>query len=376
MKKIFLFGLMFILTVIFLVRHSVIRSVQVPQSVVSQSLSFPLYFETNQGQSDSQVKFISRGHKYQMLFTPQDITLALKESVLKMDFVGGDNSASVIGLEEQIGKSNYFVGNDPSRWIKDVAHFAKVKYEEIYPGIDLVFYGNQQQLEYDLIAQPGAKIDQIEVAFDGAEKIEINKEGDLVLKLKDGDIVQKKPRVYQDVAGEKALIDGKFIVHDNNRVSFEVAAYDTTKALMIDPVIRFSTYLGGNSSDFSSNIAVDFSGNIYVAGRTNSTNFPTAVPLQAANAGGEIALLEMQQHGNLELGGQPVDALHLRAIDLDGGLQLTEPDRSALKRLVQSHDGVLLSHIDACEPQKTIRMTGDELLRPVLRCHSSQQHCL
>jgi hypothetical protein len=206
--------------------------------------------------------------------------------VLRMKLRDANPAARVSGQDELAGTSNYFIGNDPAKWRSSVPTFAKVKYEGIYPGIDLVYYGNHRQLEYDFIVAPGADPRRIEFDVRGAKRIRRDEHGDLVLKMKmgEGEIRWHKPVVYQEKDGTREEIAANYSITDPNRVGFAVAEYDTSRPLYIDPLI-YSTYLGGSEGDAASGIAVDSAGNAYVTGTTGSTNFPTVNPVQSANAG-------------------------------------------------------------------------------------------
>ena len=190
------------------------------------------------------------------------------------------------GLEGLPGKSNYFLGNDPDKWRTNVPHYAKVQYKDVYPGVDLVYYGNQRQLEYDLVVRPGTDPGAITLSFEGVERLRIDAQGDLVLETQDGEIRQHKPLVYQEVDGGRQEIAGAYVLSGGRQVGFQVAAYDASRPLIIDPVLIYSTYLGDSGQDGARDIAVDSSGNIYLTGTTDSTSFPTASPIQAAIGGG------------------------------------------------------------------------------------------
>ncbi len=213
--------------------------------------------------------------------------------VLRMRLVGGNAKGSVVGLDELPGHSNYFIGNHPKKWRTNVPSYAKVKYEGVYPGVDLIYYGNQRQLEYDFVVAPGADLDQMKLNFAGADGMRIDPaSGDLVLKVGDDEVRLHKPAVYQPIvaaasdpswrseSGATAELDGTFVLADNNQVAFRVAGYDPKRALVIDPVLSYSTYLGGSGGDQGSSIALDTAGNAYVTGLTESTNFPTVNALQ------------------------------------------------------------------------------------------------
>jgi hypothetical protein len=262
---------------------------------VSESYGkLPLQFEANRGQVHKDVRFLSRGQGYALYLTAGEAVLALskpnadakhdarstqaqgKSVALRMSLVGAAHKPQVSGLDELPGKANYFVGKDRSKWRTNVLTYAKVHYQNVYPGIDLVYYGNQRQLEYDFVVAPGADPKTIVLGFRGADKFEIDAEGDLVLHTSGGDVRQHKPVIYQDIDGVRHEIDGSYVRKGANRVGFQLAAYDTTRPLVIDPVVlSYSTYLGGNSGESGAGIAVDADGNAYVTGFAGSPDFPT-----------------------------------------------------------------------------------------------------
>jgi YVTN family beta-propeller protein len=264
------------------------------QALINQNYGkLPLSFEVNQGQTDKQVKFLSRGNGYNLFLTPTEAVLALKpgkeqssDMVLRMQLKGSNTAPQVIGLDELPGKSNYFIGNDPQKWRTNVSHYAKVRYREVYPGVDLIYYGNQRQLEYDFVVAPGADPKAVMLGFEGTDNIEIDGEDNLALHTAGGQVRLHKPIIYQETNGEKQFIAGNYVFKGETTVGFEVAAYDGSKPLIIDPVLSYSTYLGGGNDDQGRYIALDSGGNILMVGITASTNFPTVSPLQASYGGG------------------------------------------------------------------------------------------
>ncbi|MBI3802451.1 MAG: SBBP repeat-containing protein [Nitrospirae bacterium] len=249
----------------------------------------PLSFEENQGQTDAHVKFLSRGQGYTLFLTATEAVLTIQRKVdsragknpllpplvLAMGLSGANRAPAILGEESLPGKQNYLIGNDPKKWQTDISTYQKVKYQNVYPGIDLVYYGNQRQLEYDFVIAPKADPRKIELQFKGAERIEIDDQGNLVLSVQGKMTQLQKPIIYQDNAGKRQIIPGGYLLKGKEKVGFQVTAYDRTRPLIIDPVLGYSTYLGGSSFDGGTAIAVDRSGNAYITGTTISSDFPT-----------------------------------------------------------------------------------------------------
>ncbi|HUO06561.1 MAG TPA: SBBP repeat-containing protein [Candidatus Binataceae bacterium] len=280
--------------------------------------SLPLRFEANLGQTDPSVKFLSHAEGYTLFLTPDEAVLAMRsstsspskvsslsaggsekkppekrETVLRMKLVGANAKAQIEGVDRLPGKASYFIGNDPKHWHTDIPNYARVRYHNVYPGIDLAYYGsNQNQLEYDFILAPGANPNAIKVRFDGAKKIALNRDHDAIATLSDGGaIIQRLPAIYQERDGKREKIDGHMVLRGKNTIGFDLASYDGTRGVNIDPGISldYSTYLGGSNYDFGAAIAIDSSGNAYVAGTATSADFPTQNAYQNALGGSGAA---------------------------------------------------------------------------------------
>lgn len=278
----------------------------------------PLQFEANAGQVDPKVKFVSRGAGYTLFLTATETVLALQNTgsrlrgensaasslkskkpqhgvqtrqatVLQMKLVDANAAPAIRGVEELPGHANYFVGADPAKFHMGVATYGRVRYESVYKGVDLIYYGNQQQLEYDFVVAPGGDARQIKLVFDGADKVEVDTNGDLVLRVGNEVVRQHKPVIYQQVDGERRVIAGRYVQTNRRQVGFEIEKYDATRPLVIDPVLSYATYLGTNA-EFIRAVVADADGNVYVAGSTNSLNFPvTSNALQKKLASAQTA---------------------------------------------------------------------------------------
>ena len=249
----------------------------------------PLSFEANRGQAGEAADFVARGAGYTLSLTPTEAVFSLAQrsdrsrqqppAVLRMNLVGASRSAKVAGLDELEGKVNYLIGKDPAKWRTDVPTFGRVRYAEVYPGIDVVYYGNQRRLEYDFVVAPGRDARTIELEFAGAQKVEIDAAtGDLLLRVGEETVRQHAPVTYQETAGGgRREVESRYALRDGGQVGFEVGEYDRSRALVIDPTLVYSTYFGGSAIEQAPRIAVDSVGNAYVTGTTFSTDFPTTV---------------------------------------------------------------------------------------------------
>lgn len=245
----------------------------------------PLAFELNTGQADPRVRFLARGPRTQLLLGAKEATLLVASSKFRLKFAGPNTGAKIRGEQQLIERRNYLLGNNCAKWQTDVPTFRRVTYEGIYPGIDLTYYGNHHEIEYDFVVAPGGDPQAIRLAFDRDVVRKIAANGDLVLRKGRHELVERKPQIYQETNGSRREVEGQYVLLVNNEVGIEVGDYEKSKPLIIDPTLVFSTYLGGGGDDQGSSITLDTNGNVYVTGTTNSTNFPTQGPAFPGNKG-------------------------------------------------------------------------------------------
>ena len=270
--------------------------------------NLPLSFEANLGQSDNRVQFLSRGNGYTVFLTATEAVFSLRRTqqqraTLRMKLAGANQAAPVEGRQSLPGKVNYMIGNDPSQWHTNVPTFREVHYGEVWPGVGMVWYGTQNELEYDFVVKPESDVSRIRLSFAGAEKLRIDEKGDLLMNVDGEEMVQSAPIVYQDGEQGRVAVSGKYVLRGTHEIGFEVGTYDRNKPLVIDPVIVYSTYIGGDATDRGLAVAVDSSRQAYLAGESSSdeTTFPIENAIQPTQVGTLGFVTKLNAAGNAVL---------------------------------------------------------------------------
>ncbi len=371
----------------------------------------PLSFIQNDGQKDNKVKFYERGSGHSTYFTTDGIYLELisdkkinaeaintkdnkqiipeskttksknqvqqtaggqnlKSEIIKLTPIGANKNPKIIAEKEQKGRVNYFIGNDPKKWKTNIPTYEVVVYKDIYKGIDMKFYGNNRQMEYDIIVKPGADPLLVRLSYEGIEGLSVTKDGKMEIALKEGTVVQNKPYCYQEIDGKKVEVGGEFRVlraegkmqkatgeygkerthtedgHKQRFVyNFHIASYDKSHPLIIDPVLTYSTYLGGSNIDSGNGIAVDTSGNAYVTGNTYSTDFPMVSAFDGSHNGSEnVFVTKLDASGtsltySTYLGGGDMDSGSGIAVDTSGNAYVTGSTESTNFPTLKDYQG-------------------------------------
>jgi hypothetical protein len=309
-------------------------------SIQAKYLNIPLYFETNLGQTNKQVKFLSHGQGYTMFFTQNKAVLVLNKStsnkknlqsdVIDITFPGATPNTDIIGEGGKEGISNYFIGNNPKKWIKDIPNYKEIQYKNLYPGIGLIFSGNQKNLEFSFVVNKNANPENIKMQISGANKIYTDKQGNLILSTKQGKVIYKRLIIYQNIKGIKKQVFGKYVLNKKGIITIALGSYDKTKQLIIDPYLVYSTYLGGSNYDYGDGIAVDSSGDAYVTGQTEALDFPiTQGAFQTSLKGYDNAFVTEIKAGGSSLvystylGGSNYDEGYGIAVDSSGDAYVT-----------------------------------------------------
>lgn len=277
----------------------------------------PLGFEPNRGQADAGVQFLARGNGYRLFLTTDQRMVAVRpgESAVALRLAGASKDSVPQPESAQSGRVNYLIGKDPSAWKTDVPLYDRVRYSQIYPGIDLLYYGdNAGTLEHDFIVAPGADPSRIRLKADDAHRLQLDANGDLVIKTATGEARLLKPVVYQEIDGKRVMLNAGFRIRGPDTISFRLPRYDRSRALVIDPILVFSTYFGGGDGSNIRDMKADANGNVYIVGDTVSISLPVLGAYQSTTQGGADAFVT-----KLNAGGQLVYSTYLGGSSTDEG---------------------------------------------------------
>jgi uncharacterized protein (TIGR03437 family) len=289
-------------------------------------------FEANAGQADARFPFVARGGGMSLFLSEGgEVALDLGDGVVKASLAGGNTHAAAEAEQPLSGRINYFLGSDPSKWVRDVPTFGRIRYRGVYPGIDLIYYGAQGRLEHDFIVAPGADPRLIRMRLNGVDSMEVDGQGDAVLHVGTKSVAWKKPLLYQSVAGLRRRVEGRYRVESKSELGFEVGVYDPLRPLIIDPVVIYSTYIGRGGNETASRLAVDNNGNVYMTGVSAENSYPTTPGtggLTPAAARGNIVVTKLNANAtelvySTILGGGGIDLGLGIAVDPQGAVYLT-----------------------------------------------------
>ncbi len=313
------------------------RSANSKRQVLSEYGKLPLAFEPNRGQSDPAVKYMARGSGYTLFLTSNEAVLSMSQpvprgkqassAVVRMQVAGARTPLQITPLEQESGISNYFLGKDPAKWQTNVPQYARVNYQEVYPGVDLAFHGAQRQMEFDFVVRPHADARQIALKFSGTRHLRADENGDLILSTTAADVRLHKPVAYQEMAGTREPVEARFALSGTDEVKFAVGRYDKSRELVIDPTVSYATYIGGSGEDQATSVAVDSSGNAYITGEAGDTTFPHS----AGTFGGglhDAYIFKLDPTGTTQVystlfGGSGDDSGNGIAIDASGNAYVT-----------------------------------------------------
>jgi uncharacterized protein (TIGR03437 family) len=322
-------------------------SIETSRARINESFGrLPLGFEANRGQTDQAAQFVARGPAYTLYLSSSEVILATRksqpaipesqsairnpQSAIRMKLLDAFPNSLAEPTDSLPGKSNYFIGNDRGKWRTDIPNYSRVRYRNVYPGVDVVYYGNQGRLEYDFVVAPRSDPSRIKFSLEGQDKLELDAQGDLLVGVDGEQVRLRKPVVYQESNGSQQQIEGSFIIGDHNRVGFRIGDYDAGQPLIIDPIVDYSTFFGGANTDIAYGIAVDQAGAVYLTGQTSSLDFPTKNPFASTlNGANDAFVMKLNPQGNAVVfstyigGRNPGDRGWAIAVDRAGNIYFT-----------------------------------------------------
>ena len=326
-------------------------------AATTQTASFPAAFVPNRGQTDPRVQFVAQTRGASFWFTCDEAVFSLRKGGRRADlalrFIGADPNVLMRGRERMKGSVNYLIGRDRSQWQTDLPMYGELVYRDLWPGIDLAFRDREGTLKYEFRVAPGADVSNIGLEYRGAERVSRGTHGELIISTAAGAITDAPPVSYQIVDGKRVLIASEYVVGEDGRYGFALGRYDVAQPLTIDPGLAYSTFLGGSGVDFVYGVAVDASGNAYIAGGTTSVDFPFAGGGLGSNAGGSVFVTKLNPTGtgviwSTYLGGSGGDSAYGIAVDAAGSVHIAGITTSAdFPTTIGAYDSSLAGQTDA-----------------------------
>ena len=300
----------------------------VEKELNSNPKGVPLLFVGNHGQARPEILFSVNTPHLHASFKSREVEFNRQGENICMRFVGANSEAAVDGIDRQPGHINFIIGSDPDSWRTNLPLYGAIQYRDLYPGIDMRFAGSPLMLKSEYIVHPGADASQIRFNYTGIEHLLLDDGGVLVLVTRSGELREDAPDIYQIIDSDRVPVEGGYYIHNDGSVGFQIASHDRSRTLVIDPELQYSTYLGGGSLDYVTDLAVDSTGKVHVTGWTDSTDFPTVNPLGSAAGSVDVFVAKYTADGSaLEyatyLGGNSDDRGFGIALDGDGNAIVT-----------------------------------------------------
>ena len=291
--------------------------------------SLPVFFYPNIGQTDESIRYLVDAPELRARFTADAATFRVHGAEIRVHFAGANSAVAIEAAEPLAARVNLFLGADPRQWRPDLPAYSKILYRGLYPGIDMTYAGSAQRLKSEFLVAPGADPNLIRLEYSGAERLSIDANGDLVVRGTQVELREEAPELYQRIGGERRRVEGHYLLIDAHTIGFSIEPYDRTRELVIDPVISYCTFLGGSAISAITGVALDSAGNLYVAGWTESLDFPIAGAVQASNQGGvDVFVAKLNASGTAliyatYLGGRSDDRAAGIAVDSAGQAYVT-----------------------------------------------------
>lgn len=324
-----------------------------PAYAANPERSLPIFFLPNAGQADPSIRYIAVTPELRAGFSPDSVVFQIQGTALRVRFAGADQNVNIQGLDPLGGRVNFLIGDDPAAWHTNLPTYQRIVYRNLYAGVDMTYAGRDPKLKSEFTIAPGANPGQIRLEYPGADRVSLDANGDLLIRTDAAELREQAPTAYQESQGVQHPVRAGYRILGGNTVTFDLGAYDVDRPLIIDPVISYSTYLGGTAQSAVTALALDAAGDLYAAGWTEAIDFPVSNAIQAVNRGGVDAFVfRLNPSGSTllyatYLGGRGDDRAAGIAVDSSGQIYLAGSTASANFPLVASIRSVLAGPRDA-----------------------------